>query len=261
MRGSSPRNLKGALRQGHAMKFPSLHPLGRDGPHSRRQVELAPTREPRLARPRRREDDERQRARRHAGHAPQLGQESRRFDVRKCRMVLHPPHLLGLAQGVFQMAEQARRVGCVLGAVALHPRPLQRCRNALPQALASVGLVQPDRFKDSMHQASVDRRHRQRADDREGVAFERAQPLRTPFGRSPLRRAGGDGLPGRILEGNGVERGDAAPCRAGRSRLDRINSLAKEAPGFEGLFPGLGERHKLGGTQPLGPLATLALVD
>src|SRR6516225_12425103 len=77
---------------------------------------------------------------------------------------------------MIEVAAPTGGIGAV-GAIAMHPSPLQHALDAAPHTCCGLGDAGPDRLKDAQHLAGVDGGDGQRADRWRDMGRERDFPL------------------------------------------------------------------------------------
>ena len=168
------QDLHGPAAQRHAMLALGLHPFGRHGPYGGGKIDLVPRRQPHLARPCRREDQELER---------QLGAEPRAGAVH-CS---DRSRYLAMRQGrhmadVFRTFGESCRdglAGRIVLAVSLRDGPVHDRADSPSHLARGFVLARPDRHEDSHHVGGRDLVDARAADLRVGVRPERRPPERS----------------------------------------------------------------------------------
>ena len=167
------------------------------------------------------------------------------------------PAQLGIGQGgvVFDLAnlgprrKQIVEVGVPLcrvhaaRAIAVHRRPCQHPLDAAPDPVRGFVLGRPDRLEHPKHHAGIDRAHRQPAEHRTGVAFQRRRPLLAVLGVSPTCLVALDVGGNRHVKGDRLGFGNRRRGPLGTPLCPGIDARVEHAAHFIGALPGLGGTH------------------
>ena len=111
-----------------------------------------------------------------------------------------------------------------------------------------------------MHQRRVNGGNRQVADDREGVAFQAAQPVGAPPRRPPFGRARFDALTRGLRERDALQRENSGPQSARAARCKGVDARLHFAPKLGPLLPRLRQGDERGGAEPHPALVVVDLI-
>ena len=213
------------------MLLAGLHPIRRNRPGPRIEVEFFPSRAPDLTTAGSSENTEFERTRCNARASGQLGHESCHIRIRQCRMVLDSPHFRSSRQQFVEMPLQARRILTL--SVSPDRRPVEDGLDPPAHTADGLGLRRPDGFEDAQNCCGVDIGNGASTNLRVSAWFERQCTLLPVFCILPGRTVTDDvslftaGKRLRLLNATSLQDFDPTPFDHG---VDASLSLRRNSP-------------------------------